>query len=158
PSATSRKKPRACVRAAAPRWRKAGCAKRTCRARGLSTTAPPPRSILEANPLEQALCAADGAVERIGVARAVCDYAIGETLAGVPRGAGQLRQGLGVTLRPLAVPEVEGLRNHVRQADREGQQSRHQVHAEEAESEPHAAVAGAVAAIDQADQGLGRGQ
>src|SRR5262249_30274726 len=148
------KKPRACVRAAAPRWRKAGSAKRACRARGLSTTAPPPSPILQANPLEQALGAADGAVERIGVARAVGDYAIEEALAVVPHTAVQLRQGLGVTLRPLAVPEVEGLRDHVRQADREGQQPRHQVHAEEAESEPHAAVAGAVAAIDQADQGL----
>src|SRR4030095_17226479 len=91
PSATSRKKPAACVRSAAPRWRKAGSARRACRARGLSTTAPPPRPILEADPLEQALCAADGAVESIGVARAVGDYAIQEALAVVPHAAVQLR-------------------------------------------------------------------
>src|SRR5262249_10823924 len=118
-------------------------------------TAPPPWSILQADPLERALCAADGAVESIGVALAVGDDAIEETLAVVPHAAVQLREGLGVTLRPLAVPEVDGLRDHVRQADREGQQPWHQVDAEQAEPEPHTAVAYAVASVDQTDQRLG---
>src|SRR5262245_24755867 len=112
-------------------------------------------AISEADPLEHVLCAADGAVERIGVARAVGDDAIEETLAVVPHAALQLRQSPRITLRPLAVPEVERLRDHVRQADREGQQPRHQMQAEEAESEPQAAIAQAVATVDQADQRLG---
>src|SRR5262249_21985996 len=48
-------------------------------------------AISEADPLERALCAADGAVESIGVARAAGDDAIEEPLTVAPHATVQLR-------------------------------------------------------------------
>src|SRR5262249_30556823 len=103
---------------------------------------------LQADAVEHALGLPDGAIERIGVARAIGDHAVEEALAVAPDAGMELRQALRVVPRELAVREIERFGDDVGQADRKRKHAWHQMEAEQAEGERHAAVARAVAGVD----------
>src|SRR5262245_19268248 len=110
--------PATILRSASPSPRSAGRERRACWLHGLSTIGVGDASdmSLEGGALEQPFGVPDGAIESVGVFGTGGDHAVEERLAIAPHTGVKLRQRRGLAPCPLPVSEIEGRRDHVREA------------------------------------------
>src|SRR5882672_7949512 len=139
--------------------RNAGRARSARWAHGLSVvgTGRPSGMPLPPETLEQPFGATNQAVEAVGILLARIDDVVEEALTLLPDPSMERRERLRVPPRPLPVREVDRSREDVRKADGQREHAGHEMDPAEPEGEWHAAIAGAVAGVEQPDEGLGDG-